>query len=96
MAIYLGNLSAERFTQYLGVEVDHDVIAELESFRQESANNIAVGKWHCFDMPFILVCGDEATAYRIQKLLAPWHDKMTSQLPVYWSGAGQKGGDMYE
>ena len=37
----------------------------MEKTNQPEAMNIAKGKWHCFDIPFTIVCGDMETATKI-------------------------------
>jgi hypothetical protein len=37
----------------------------MESSHQAQAANVAKGKWHCFDLPFTMVCGDADTAQKI-------------------------------
>ena len=37
----------------------------MKQTQQDNATNIAKGKWHCFDIPFNLVCGDMEIATKI-------------------------------
>ena len=37
----------------------------MKQTHQDEASNIAKGKWHCFDIPFQLVCGDMEVATKI-------------------------------
>ena len=65
MSIYLGNLSIDEMEKRAGVDFPQELKNYLEPRRQQSASNIKKGMWHCFDMPFTLVCGDMETATEI-------------------------------
>jgi hypothetical protein len=65
MAIRLGNLSVTDIETRLGIEFPEDIRDFMKSTRQENASNIKEGKWHCFDIPFLLVCGDISVAQKI-------------------------------
>lgn len=62
MSIYLGNLSAEDIERRAGVQFPAELHEYMADKHQERASNVAAGKWHCFDIPFVLVCGDMQTA----------------------------------
>lgn len=65
MGIMLGNLSVKEIEERAGVEFPEKLIEFMNTNHQEKAENIKAGKWHCFDMPFNLVCGDMETASTI-------------------------------
>lgn len=65
MNIMLGNLSVNQIEERLGIEFPQDIRDFMQKNHQSSANDIAKGKWHCFDIPFHLVCGDLETATKI-------------------------------
>ena len=69
MNIYLGNLSIKDMEQRAGVQFPQELHAYMADRHQESATGIAVGKWHCFDIPFVLVCGYLQTATTIHSHL---------------------------
>jgi hypothetical protein len=71
MGIMLGNLTVEEMQRRSGVEFPSDLIAFMGARHQSEAQNIQPGKWHCFDVPFVLVCGDMETAREIFKHLSP-------------------------
>lgn len=60
--IALGNLTVDQIEKRLGITFPADVYNFMKENHQPSANNIANGKWHCFDAPFTIVCGDYDTA----------------------------------
>lgn len=65
MEIMLGNLSVEQIEKRLGIDFPEDIKDFMLKTHQDSASNIVAGKWHCFDIPFTLVCGDLETAAKI-------------------------------
>lgn len=65
MNIMLGNMSVAEIERRLGIEFPDETREFMNSTHQESAMNIGVGEWHCFDMPFRIVCGDRQTAEKI-------------------------------
>ena len=65
MSIYLGNLTIEQMEARTGVNFDDELKNLLIETHQDSASNIAEGEWHCFDIPFVLVCGGMPLAQRI-------------------------------
>lgn len=76
MSIMLGNLSVNQIEERTGVTFPNEVKEWMNECRQENASNIAKGKWHCFDIPFTLVCGDVETARKI-------YDSVKERLPEF-------------
>lgn len=68
----LGNLTLKQIEERTGVIVSDEDRVELNNMRQEKAENIASGKWHCFDLPFIMMCGDKPTAEKVVKILSQY------------------------
>jgi hypothetical protein len=84
MALMLGNLMIDEMQRRLGVEFPPELIAFMASGHQSEAQNIKPGKWHCFDIPFTLVCGDMETAKEIFEHLsplAPFREQMHIAIP---------------
>ena len=65
MNIMLGNLTVEEIERRTGIDFPDDIRKYMNENHQESAANTQKGKWHCFDIPFNLVCGDIETATKI-------------------------------
>lgn len=65
MNIMLGNLTVSQIEKRLGIKFPEKIREFMEQTHQSGAENIAKGKWHCFDIPFNLVCGDVETATKI-------------------------------
>jgi len=61
----LGNQSVSQIEKRLGIEFPEEVREFMNKTHQSEASNIVKGKWHCFDLPFNLVCGDMETATKI-------------------------------
>lgn len=85
MGIMLGNLTLKQIEERTGISVSDDDRAELNGMRQEKAENIAPGKWHCFDLPFMIVCGDKPTAEKVVKILSSYDWLKAKQaLQISW------------
>lgn len=82
MSFMLGNLSVEDMERRAGVTFP-DALKEFMADRhQPEASNVKPGKWHCFDLPFQLVCGDIETATAIYEMLKPLGSKMAEPLQI--------------
>ena len=83
--IMLGNLSLKQIEERTGVSVslrDREILSEMH---QEKAENISPGKWHCFDLPFMMVCGDKPTAEKVVKILSAYDwSKAQQALQISW------------
>lgn len=86
MSIYLGNLSIDEIEKRSGVEFSREFKEYMEPRRQENASNIATGKWHCFDIPFVLVCGDMETATEVYGYLKEFSSSFKEQMQISISG----------
>lgn len=60
-----GNLSIKKIEERCGISLTEEEKEFLKNTKYEEANNIPKGKWHCFDLPFQMVCGDEETALKM-------------------------------
>jgi len=65
MNIRLGNLTVEEMENRSGVTFPDELKKLLAASHQDHATNIGEGEWHCFDLPFVLVCGDRPLAQKI-------------------------------
>lgn len=61
----LGNLDVSQIESRLGIEFPEDIKEFMIQNHQHEAGNVKLGKWHCFDIPFNIVCGDFETAKKI-------------------------------
>ena len=80
--IALGNLSIDEMQERSGVTFPDELIDYMSERRQQKAENIAVGMWHCFDIPFILVCGDKETVDEIYKHLKPLSSEFKEEMRI--------------
>lgn len=65
MAIMLGNVTVEQIERRIGIEFPEAIKKYMLDNYQHEASNVKPGKWHCFDLPFTMLCGDAATAKMI-------------------------------
>jgi hypothetical protein len=82
MEIRLGNLSVEDMGKRAGFEFPEDLKAYMEPRRQQNASNVAEGEWHCFEMPFMLVCGGVETASEIHNYLKEYSAAFEQPLQI--------------
>ena len=76
MSIYLGNLSAKEMCERLGIECTEQ-IADMELAREQKADvKSGTDKWHCFDIPFEVVCGTREVAMVWYDILSPMEKQM--------------------
>lgn len=80
--VMLGNLSVQDIETRLAVQFPDDVREFMQDNHQQKAESIAAGKWHCFDIPFILVCGDMETAQRIYDGIKHLSSEMKQQMQI--------------
>lgn len=86
MNIMLGNLSVSQIEKRLGIEFPEDIREFMKQTHQAEASNIGKGKWHCFDIPFNLVCGDLETATKIFNSIKDRSSECKEQLQISLSG----------
>lgn len=85
--IFLGNLSVSQIEERSGVSISAEDRAELSAMRQEVAHDIAPGMWHCFDLPFMIRCGDKPTADKVLAILSAYDwSKAKEPLQISWEG----------
>lgn len=78
----LGNLTIEEMEKRSGVKFPEALVNYMSSRKQEKAENIAKGKWHCFDIPFTLLCGDMETAQEIYNHLSPFSNEFEETMEI--------------
>jgi len=82
MKVYLGNFSVEDMEKRAGIKFPQKLKDYMEPRKQEEATYIKKGKWHCFDMPFELVCGDIEIATEIHSYLKEFSGKFKKLLKI--------------
>jgi hypothetical protein len=86
MDIMLGNLSVKQIEERLGIEFPEEIREFMKQTHQSNASYIGKGKWHCFDMPFNLVCGDMEIATKIFNSIKDKSNECKAQLQFSLSG----------
>lgn len=61
----LGNLTIEQIEKRTGIDFPAEIREFMASSHQPRAQGVKGGQWHCFDIPFNLLCGDIETAQKI-------------------------------
>jgi hypothetical protein len=82
MAIMLGNLTVDEIEERAGVRFSPELKELLEATHQQAADNIQDGKWHCFDIPFVLLCGGMPLAQSIYDHVKNDADKFKTTLQI--------------
>ena len=81
MSIYLGNQTLEQIENRLSISISEEDKKVLETFYSQSAS-VPSGTWHCFDIPFMMMCGDIETAKRVVKIFTPYSKSMKGQFQI--------------
>lgn len=82
MSIMLGNLTASDLQGRLGITFLQDDMDFLNATHQSSATNIADDKWHCFDIPFVIVAGSYSTAEKVYEILKKHSSQIMEPLNI--------------
>ena len=85
MAIMLGNLTLQQIQDRRGFQFPQEALDLLQN-RQEKVNRVKIagGAWHCFDIPFMLMCGSEQMARDLAMVLMPHAHEFKTPLGVSW------------
>ena len=78
----LGNLSIKQIQERTGVDFPKELIEYMEVRHQSKAEGVLSGQWHCFDIPFTLLCGDMETAQNIYDYLKPLTNDFKQQMQI--------------
>ena len=91
MSIYLGNLMPEQIEKRLGIELSEEDKKFLLGTHQGAVNNTPMehGKWHCFDLPFMIMTRDMETAIKFRDLFMKYE---TSTFKECFQIGWEKGG----
>jgi len=85
MSIMLGNFSIEDMEKKLNIIFPEELKNIMVDTRQEDVSvRIKPGSWHCFHLPFALVCGDKQFAATITGYLKPLADQMKCSINIAW------------
>ena len=82
MNIMLGNLTVDEIEKRIGVDFPHDIKNFMIASRVENTSEIKKGNWHCFDLPFCILCGDIETATKIYNSVKHRASEVKEQLQI--------------
>lgn len=82
MMIQLGNLTVAQMESRSGVTFPDELKEFMAGSHQDQASNVQPGKWHCFDLPFFLMCGDMETAQKIYDYLSPLTSEFKEDMQI--------------
>jgi len=84
MGIMLGNLTPDQIARRLKIELTEEHKKQLLDAWQQKAEDIAKDKWHCFDIPFMMVCGSKSTAERFRDLFLTYDLSKGEMFRISW------------
>ena len=84
MGIMLGNQTPDQIARRLKIELSEEHRAELLETWQQKAENIAVDKWHCFDIPFMMVCGSKEVAEKLRDMFLTYDLSKGERFQIAW------------
>ena len=82
MSFILGDLSITDMENRLGVTFPEELKEQMLPKRQMDTTNLKEGYWHCYDIPFMLVCGGIETATEYNRLLKPLSSEMKGSFQI--------------
>lgn len=87
MSIYLGDLTVEQIESRTGITLSEQDRTFMRDNHQAAVNNTPLepGKWHCFDLPFMVMTHDKQTAETYRDLLGAYDwSKCKEALQIGW------------
>ena len=87
MSIFLGNLSVEQIEERTGIILTDEHREYMKAHRQEVVYDTPLvdGKWHGFDIPFMLMTSDKKTAEMYRDMLSAYDwSKCKKPLQIGW------------
>ena len=90
MSFLLGNLSVPQIESRMGITLTEEERQFLISTRQSKASKIVGDKWHCFDIPFMMVCGNMDFATRVYKIFEPHKNEICELFQISIEQEGER------
>ena len=86
MNIMLGNLTVEEMENRLGITLSDEHRKAFKDSRQEKVNNTPLedGRWHCFDIPFMLMCDTMTTAEKFRNIIQQYKITKNVTFQIGW------------
>lgn len=84
--IMLGNQTVSDIERRLHITLTEEQREMLNSSRQETVNGtpLAEGKWHCYDIPFIMVCDTVDTATKMRDMFMAYDMSEGETFQIGW------------
>lgn len=90
MEIYMGNLSVEEIERRTGINFTANEKKELNSFREQNTDHVRNHYcWHCFDIPFVISCGNYSAALRMKEIFERHKKEFITDIQISgdWEGS---------
>lgn len=86
MTIMLGNLSVKDIENRLGIELSEEHRQELTNTHQDKVNDTPLedGHWHCYDIPFMLMCDVKETAMKFRDIFSQYKFTKSVTFQLGW------------
>ena len=86
MNIMFGNLTVAEMENRLGITLSDEHRQIFTESRQEKVNDtpLASGCWHCFDIPFMMVCDVRETALRFRDIIQQYTITKSVTFQIGW------------
>lgn len=84
MNIYLGNMTIDDMEIRMGIKFPEELKGYMNVHHQDIADThkLLDSEWHCFDIPFVIVCGSIEVATRIYNDLKPFVSEIKTPLQI--------------
>ena len=82
MNIMLGNLQINQMEERMGIKFPEDCVEYMKQHYCSSAEVTKGDYWHCFDIPFVMVCGSMNTAQTIYDYIKPLASEIKNPLQI--------------
>lgn len=76
----LGNLTVKEMEHRLGITLTDTQRTRMSDIRCNDVQNIPEGQWHCFDIPFVVICGSLEVAYMWRDILEPREKELQTRI----------------
>jgi hypothetical protein len=84
----LGNLTVEKIEERLGIIFSEDLKCFLNDKHQNTPSELKDNQWHCFDLPFMILCGGEQLARDITNKITSLpnfkSEDLKEQISISW------------
>lgn len=86
MGIMLGNQAVGDIERRLHITLTDEQREMLNDSRQEAVNDtpLGAGKWHCYDIPFMMVCDTIETATKMRDMFMAYDLTKGEAFQIGW------------